>query len=224
MENDADYVMLLNNDTLVDGEFLQTLVDVAEADSKIGIVGSLIYYYDKPDKIQYAGGKINWWLGINATYLCDDIDKGQYDKVIDRDYVCYASCLIKKDVVEKIGYLDEYYFFAIEEFDYCTRAKRAGYKTVLQPDSKVWHKWATSYNKMKDYPETKKLIEQKRGWRSYKLWWRLYKTYSPPIWFIIPFLLQLIPGGYTMTLVLKGRWLDIYKGIRYRFKWEKTIQ
>jgi len=223
LEKGADCILLLNNDAVVDGEFLDKLVEVMEKDNKIGIVGSLIYFYDKPDTIQYAGGNINWWLGIDGTYLCNSKDVGQFKGVIEKDYICYASVLIKKDVFRDVGYLDEHYFFSIEEFDFCTRAKRVGYKTVLQPASKIWHKWATSYNKFPAYPETMKLLKQKLGWRSYKLWWRLYKTYSPPVWFVVPFVLQITPLSHTITLVLRGKWGDIYTGIKNRFRWEQSI-
>ena len=216
MKKGADYIMLLNNDTIVAPDFLSKLVTTAEACKGVGIVASAIYYNKEPKKLQYIGGKINWLLGINNTYLCDEIDAGQYRQTIEQDYVPGTSCIIKREVIEKVGYLDEKYFFAIEEFDYCTRIKRAGYKVVLQPASMIWHKWQASGKKLPRYPETQKIIRQKAGFRAYKLWWRLYKSYSPPVLFVIPFLLQVLYVGPLITLMLRGKWKAIWNTVLFK--------
>jgi GT2 family glycosyltransferase len=213
----ADYLLLLNNDTVVDPEFMEELVKTAEGDEKIGIVGSKVYYYYYPTRIQYIGGRINWILGINGTYIKDEEDFGQYDMPMWQDYVPATSCMIKRSVVEKIGYLDPFYFWAIEEFDYCTRAKRAGFKIIYQPKSKIWHKWQASGVKLSDYPETRNMINKMVGAGAYKLWWRLYRTYSPPALFIIPFLLQVSLIGPFCVLFFKRSWRVLLRGIISRF-------
>lgn len=218
VDKGTDYLMLLNNDVVVDPEFLTALVKTAEAESSIGIVGSKVYYYYYPNKIQYIGGRINWLLGINFTHAKDEEDHGQYNKVLEQDYVPGTSCIFKKSVVDRIGYMDPYYFFAIEEFDYCTRAKRAGFRVVYQPESKVWHKWQASGAKLPKYPETQRLINKKAGAGSYKLWYRLYKTYSPPIVFIVPFLLQVTLIGPFLVLVWRRQWRTIYQGLKKRLR------
>jgi hypothetical protein len=220
-EKGTDYILLLNNDTIVDPEFLTTLVQTAEADKSIGVVGSVVYYYYYPNKIQYIGGKINWLLGINGTYINDQEDRGQYREVIEQDYVPATSCIIRKEVVDKVGYLDAYYFFAIEEFDYCTRIKRGGFRIIFQPKSKIWHKWKASGEKLSKFPETQSLINKKVGAGAYKLWYRLYKNYSPPILFLIPFLLQVTLIGPLFALIWRGQWGAIYNGMRSRFKLSK---
>ncbi len=213
-----DYLLLLNNDVVVDPGFLTPLVETAESNTDIGIVGSKIYYYYYPNRIQYIGGRINWLLGINLTYVKDEEDHNQYDKVLDQDYVAGTSCIFKKSVVDRIGYLDPYYFFAIEEFEYCTRAKRAGFRVVYQPESKVWHKWQASGAKLPKYPETQSLINKKGGAGSYKLWYHLYKTYSPPILFIVPFLLQATLIGPFLVLAWHRQWKTIYQGLKRRLR------
>jgi GT2 family glycosyltransferase len=216
MKHGTDYLALLNNDTIVDKAFLNELVEVAEANPSVGIVGSKIYYYYFPDRVQYVGGRINWLIGINDTHTQNKVDRGQYDKLIEQDYIPATSCVIKKEVVEKIGYLDPFYFFSIEEFDYCTRAKRSGFKVMYAPKSKVWHKWNKSGEKLPDFPETQEMIYRKVGKREYKLWWHLYKTYSPPVLFIIPFLLQVTLIGPVIKLMIDGKWGIIARGIRKR--------
>ena len=221
MQKGVDYMLLLNNDTIVDPEFMTELVKTAEIDEKVGIVGSKVYYYYYPNRIQYIGGHINWILGINGTYIKDEEDRGQYDKLLTQDYVPATSCLIKRAVADKIGYLDPFYFWAIEEFDYCTRAIRAGFRVVFQPESKVWHKWQASGVKLPEYPETQAMIDKMVGAGAYKLWWQLYKTYSPPVLFLIPFLLQVSMIGPFCVLLFKGKWRVMWRGIIGRMRIHK---
>jgi len=61
LKKDTDYILLLNNDTVVDPEFLTELVTMAESDPRFGILGSKIYFYDNPNKIWFAGGNISLW-------------------------------------------------------------------------------------------------------------------------------------------------------------------
>jgi GT2 family glycosyltransferase len=216
MQKGADYLLLLNNDTIVDPEFLTELVKTAEGDEKVGVVGSKVYYYYYPNRIQYLGGRINWILGINGTYIKDEDDHGQYDKPLAQDYVPATSCIVKRAVAEKIGYLDPFYFWAIEEFDYCTRAIKAGFKVMYQPKSKIWHKWQASGVKLSEYPETQAMINKMVGAGAYKLWWRLYKTYSPPVLFLIPFLLQVSLVGPFCVLFFRGQWRVMLRGLLSR--------
>jgi GT2 family glycosyltransferase len=109
----TDYLLLLNNDTVVDPEFVTEMVKVAESNPAVGIAGSKIYYYHYPNIIQAAGGKITWWLGYIDTYGEED-DVGQYDDIAERDYVYGTSFLIKKAVIDKISFMDPYFFFSVE--------------------------------------------------------------------------------------------------------------
>ncbi len=221
MQKGADYLLLLNNDTIVAPEFMTELVKTAESDEKVGVVGSKVYYYYYPNRIQYLGGRINWILGINGTYIKDEEDHGQYDKPLAQDYVPATSCIFKRSVAEKIGYLDPFYFWAIEEFDYCTRAIRAGFKVIYQPKSKIWHKWQASGVKLSEYPETQAMINKMVGAGAYKLWWQLYKTYSPPVLFLVPFLLQVSLIGPFCVLFFKGQWRVMLRGLVSRFQIRK---
>jgi len=219
--NNAMYSLLLNNDVIVDSKFLSSLVEVAESDKKIGIIGSKIYYYYQPDKIQAAGGKIIWWLGFLMTYG-EEIDKGQYDKIAERDYLYGTSMMIKKDVVEKISYMDPFYFFGVEEYDYCTRAKKAGFKIIYVPESKVWHKVGASSSKVGEYAETKIKIRKTGGFGMYRYFWRLFKTHCPPILFIFPFIGAAVFRMHWLSNALKdirqGQGRDMIKATLKRIK------
>ena len=146
-----DYFLLLDNDTVVDPEFLTEMVKVAEADPAIGIAGAMIYYYDQPERLQFVSGKTDFWLGdiigmswIDRVLRRKKIDRGQYDSIKETEQIGFWSALIKRKVVESISLLDEEYFFTWEVPDYCLRTWEAGYKIVYVPKAKVWHKWQTA--------------------------------------------------------------------------------
>jgi len=139
---DPDYILLLNNDTIVDPEFLTELVNAAESDPLIGIVAPKIYWYDEPNTVQSAGGTINWWTGALSLIGVGEVDKGQFDHVKDVDWVIGGGLLMKRQVLERIGLLYRPYFAYFEEADWCTQCKKAGYRVVYVPKAKVWHKTA----------------------------------------------------------------------------------
>jgi len=144
-----DYILLLNNDTAVDPEFLSELVKAAENDPKIGIAGPKIYSYDQPDKISFIGTKMNWW-DVGAPPV-NEIDTGQFDELREFDLVIGCALLIKRIVVEKIGLLYGGYFAYFEEAEWCVRCKKAGYKVIYVPKARIWHKLSSTTSKINGF-------------------------------------------------------------------------
>jgi hypothetical protein len=144
LKNKADYVLLLNNDTIVDRRFLSEMVKVAESDEKIGIIGSKIYYVKLPNTIWFAGGSIGLKKGIFAHLGQGEKDSKEYSNLGNVDYITGCAMLIKKSVIKSIGLLDHNYFSYVEDVDFCVRAKNAGYKIMLAPKSHIWHKVSCS--------------------------------------------------------------------------------
>ncbi|MFC1557970.1 glycosyltransferase family 2 protein [candidate division KSB1 bacterium] len=145
LENNADYILLLNNDTIVDEQFLDELIKMAVSDDRIGILGPKIYYYSEPEVIWFSGGRFNKLKGGMSVDGMGVSDNGQYDDVADVDYITGCALLMKSEMVRRIGILDEVYFIYAEEADFCFRANRNGYRVVYIPSSKVWHKVAQSF-------------------------------------------------------------------------------
>ena len=135
-----DYVFLLNNDTVVDRELLDSLTAVAESNLQIGIVGPKICYYDQQDKLWYAGAREQWLRRIPATVGLDQLDQGQYDQARETDYVYGTAMLIRREVLAAVGELDERFFAYHEDADFCLRARQAGYRCLYDPAGIVWHK------------------------------------------------------------------------------------
>lgn len=155
----ADYIVLLNNDTTVADNFLDELVSAASTSSNIGIVGPKIYYYSDTNRIWYAGGKIEWWMGWISHIGIREINSEQYCQTKETDFVSGCCILVKREVVEKIGILDTAYYIYGEDVDWCIRASRAGYRILYEPKAKIWHKlsvstgghlsWFKNWNKLK---------------------------------------------------------------------------
>ena len=147
LAREDDYVLLLNNDTIVDTELVQCLVDVAEKDKRIGFVGPKVYFYDyngRKDIISFAGGLIDFNKGKVVHVGEKEIDMGQQNLVKDYDYVEGSCLLVRVDTLKRIGLLDPAYFLYWEEIDLCVRGMAAGYRSVYAPAGMIWHKIGAS--------------------------------------------------------------------------------
>lgn len=144
LENKADYVLLLNNDTTVEPDFLTKLVAEAEEDESAGIVGPLIYFFDDRKKIWSAGGRIvnNFTRGELIAY--QEADEGEYQTAEQVDYISGTCLLVKTAIIEKIGLISEDYFLYYEDADWCLSASRVGFRSLLVPQSKIYHKASQS--------------------------------------------------------------------------------
>ncbi|MGC9358694.1 MAG: glycosyltransferase family 2 protein [Anaerolineae bacterium] len=140
LDGEADYVFLLNNDTVVDAALLDEVVATAETDPQIGLVGPKIYYYDQPDRLWYAGAREQWLRRIPATVGLDELDQGRYDQVRETAFIYGTAMLIRRQVLEDIGLFDERFFAYHEDADFCMRARQAGYRCVYNPRGVIWHK------------------------------------------------------------------------------------
>lgn len=137
----ANYALLLNNDTEVTPDFLSLLVEAAETDPQVGIVGPIIYYFDQPDVIWSAGGEINWQQGLTRMVGLNEVDRGQFGLAPRPvDFVTGCALLIKLAVVQQVGLLDPRFFAYYEETEWCVRVIRAGFKILQAPQAKIWHK------------------------------------------------------------------------------------
>ena len=142
-----DYLLLLNNDTVVDRSFLSELVDVAEGESSIGFVGPKVFYYDsegRSDVISVAGINLLMKKGYYNRIGNSEIDSGQHDDIRVVDYVEGSCLLARAEVLRKIGFLNSRYFAYWEEADLCIRGAEAGYKSICAPGSRIWHKVSAS--------------------------------------------------------------------------------
>jgi len=136
----ADAILLINNDAYLEKNTLNELINFLFSDPNIGIVGPTICYYGNKDKIWHGGGFfkilkmgiINF--GKNKSF--DEISKMQ---PIEVDFINLCVALIKKEVFEKIGFLDHNFFLYYDDTDFCYRAKKAGFKLIYIPHLRAYH-------------------------------------------------------------------------------------
>lgn len=150
---DSDYYLLLNSDTIADPDFLQNLVKMMKNDSKIGLAAAKIYFHkgyeyfansykenEKHHVLWYVGGKVDWTNLLSYHIGIDEIDRGHFDQASETDYVTGCTMMISREVIERVGRLDDRFFLYSEDVDFSLRVHEAGLKVMYCPDSVVYHK------------------------------------------------------------------------------------
>jgi GT2 family glycosyltransferase len=140
LEQNADYIMLLNNDTLVnDPALVSKLVAVIEADSSIGLASPSIYYGDTSDKLWYAGADLSLWRGWRHHHSLPDTPKP-----LDTGHASGCCVMASSQMIRKIGLLPQAYFLNVEDVEWSLRAKRNGWRVVYVPSARVLHQVSAS--------------------------------------------------------------------------------
>jgi GT2 family glycosyltransferase len=145
LKNGADYLFLLNNDTIVDKDILSEYVNAMNAQKNAGILGAKILRYDKRDIIDHLGGKWNGKKAEFESFANGEKDSDQYDDMKLVDYVCGCAIFVKREVFETIGNLEPRFFLIWEESDFCYRAKKANFEIWTAPKAKLYHKISQSF-------------------------------------------------------------------------------
>lgn len=150
LNEDFDFLILLNNDVLVDPNFVEELFKESK---KYDIVGPKIYFapgfeyhkdrYQKKElgKVIWSmGGQMDWDNIYGSNIDIDKVDHGQFNKINNEiDFISGCCLMAGRQVFQKIGKLDENYFMYLEDVDFCQRAKNAGFKMACIPKSIIWH-------------------------------------------------------------------------------------
>jgi len=144
--DDLTYFWLLNPDTLPAPQALEALLDVVESDPTIGVVGSTLILPTEPPMLQAAGGSgFNPFWGT-SSHLLDGYSLESAmrhdEQAINRQLkdIVGASMLVRAEVFQQVGPLNESYFLYVEETEWCIRIRRAGYRLAWAPQSHVIHK------------------------------------------------------------------------------------
>lgn len=141
----GQYIMLINNDALLCDSSISELVKTLETDPSIGAVSPKIYFLNPPDTIQYAGFTDLTKITLrNRTIGYNEYDRGQYDKPTETASTHGAAMLVKREVIERVGFMPEIYFLYYEELDWCVKMRECGYKLMYQPAAVVIHKESQS--------------------------------------------------------------------------------
>lgn len=141
----ADWIMLLNNDTIVAPEMLAYLLEAAAAHPEAALLSPAIFYYDRPTMLWRLGDRHTLGLPIPHKVGARELAR----PLIPVDYLTGCALLVRRAVWEKIGLLDEIFFMYYEDADFCRRAKNAGFRAYVVTGARVWHKAGQSSCKVK---------------------------------------------------------------------------
>jgi GT2 family glycosyltransferase len=215
LDQGAEHIFMINNDTFVEPDILDELM--AHADKPdVGMLSPKIYYADEPDRIWTVGGMKHPWTLEMTDQGEKQWDRGQWAEVIERDYLIGCALLIKRSLLEQVGLFDEGYFpIYYEDSDLCMRARQAGYRLLMVPSAKMWHKVSASGGG-NDSSRVRYLMARNsvrffrkhvRGWR-----WLIiipYRTGSAVLW-----TLRLLRRGRFRSIL--AHWQGVFDGLMQR--------
>jgi GT2 family glycosyltransferase len=150
-KDNPDYILLLNNDTIVTPEFLSEMVKAGESDEKTGMVGCKLLNAFNPTVIDSTGHVISWGRIVDRGH--GEVDKGQYDEQLEVMGVMAAAALYNKEMLQETGLLDTSYVTLGEDADLSWRAHNQGWKAIYTPNAIIYHKRGQAITKKDVIPE-----------------------------------------------------------------------
>lgn len=157
LNHEADFILLLNNDTVIDKNLFQNLTSAIQNYPDVGLISPKIYFApdfefhkerykgsDVGKVIWYAGGDIDWKNVYATNHGVDEIDHGQFNKIKETDFATGACMLCRAEALKETGLFDEKYFMYFEDADLSCRMKRKNWKILYYPPARIWHKVAQS--------------------------------------------------------------------------------
>ena len=173
LDNGAEMLLLLNNDTVVDPDFLSFMIARIRGTDRCGMVAPKILYFEKPETIWYAGGIISMWTGTMRHAGIRETDSGQHNSAGATDYATGCCLLTQREVIEKVGMLDESYYMYTEDADWSLRVRRAGYAIMYEPRARIWHKLSVSAGgHLSWYKMKNKYVSNLRFFGRYAAWYQ----------------------------------------------------
>lgn len=144
----GNYLFFINNDTIIQEDHLAELLQVFDQSDKIGGISPKICFAYPPHHLQYAGFTDLSPITLrNKSIGFDEVDHGQYDTPTPTYFLHGAAMIIKRNVIEKVGFMSDIFFLYYEEMDWCAQIRRAGYELRYEPYQTIYHKESRSTGK-----------------------------------------------------------------------------
>lgn len=217
LDRRADYVLLLNNDTVIDQDCIAELVRAAEANPAAGTLGPKIYHYGEPKRFWSCGGVVDYGENVVKMRGYGQVDRGQFDTPATVDFISGCAVIARRQAIEAAGLLDEVFFPGYyEDADWGLRVGAAGYDNLMVPSASVWHKVSRSTGG--DYNPTSKylmghhailFLKRYARWHQW-LHWFVFAVLSLPFLYIV----RALQGeGQSVWAKARGTW-DGLRGAR----------
>jgi hypothetical protein len=136
----SDYILLLNNDTVIDNNMIEELLSVVDDNT---IVSPKMLYFSKPDIVWYGGGYIDRHKG-NSYHFGMNLKDDHLTEVTRCSFATGCCILIPRKIIQQCGYFEDDYFMYCEDTEYCVRIQEAGYRILYNPNAVLWHKVSAS--------------------------------------------------------------------------------
>jgi GT2 family glycosyltransferase len=140
LEQGADYVLLMNNDTVVKPNLLAELLAESKRNPKVGMLSPKIYYADHPDRIWWAGGTFSLWQGIPRHLGLKEKERSRYETACTIDWATGCAVLLRCAALRETGLFDEKMFANSEDLDLSLRMRSLGWQIRYAPAAILWHK------------------------------------------------------------------------------------
>jgi hypothetical protein len=171
LESGYDFVLLMNNDVVVEAQLLRELVASAARDPRLAAVGPKIYFYDRPEVLWFAGGELPLWRGWSRHRGLREIDRGQHDASRDVDYLTGCALLVRREALRDVGLLDTGFAMYAEDADWCFRARERGWRLAYAPRARMWHRVSASAGARSWFKMRRRLRSQWRFLRRHARWY-----------------------------------------------------
>jgi len=141
----SDYILVMNNDTIIDSKAITNLVLVAEKHNQKAIISGKVFHFDKPNVIQVTGSLFTDKRFLKEIFPCKDkIDDGLCNKEEKRDMLDDIFWILPISILDQVGYYSKNFFLYAEQADFALRAVGKGYDLIYTPTAKIWHKGSIS--------------------------------------------------------------------------------
>jgi GT2 family glycosyltransferase len=188
----GNFLLLLNSDTKVLDNAIEKSHAYISAHSDVGLIGCKLLNGD--NTLQYSCYNFNSIISafmfktklirkvkLSKRYKYEGlITSNDYNSDMDVDYVCGAYMMFRRDILSKVGYLDESFFMYAEEADYCARIKKSGYRIVYFAGGKIIHFGGGSSKKISLISENRRIISRLLFIKKHKgvLYFSIYRFFS----------------------------------------------
>lgn len=153
----ARWVMVVNNDVIVDPGMVRELMSDAVAHPRAGILVPKIFYHAAPDRIWSAGSRYRRLPPVIVMRKTRSDDRGQLDRRQDLAFATFCVAALRREMLEEIGLLDADFHVFQEDYDLCLRARAGGWGVRYVPSARVWHKVSLSTRAGSRNPESWRL-------------------------------------------------------------------